>query len=334
MTLSNRDYQIDNIKGAMIFFVVIGHVISNLCRGWYGNAALRFVFYFIYCFHMPVFIFISGFLSKRRTDYETYLVKAIHSCLIPFFLFNFLYGFPSIKSAMNILMPKWTLWYLLSLFIWKVIAEVFSKIRWPLLISLLLTIYAGMINIGGFLSLSRTIGFFPFFLAGYLCQQERIVIIRKTKITIPIFALAAVLLVAGLFSNTGIQKETLYFNDSYKIMGQSDLMGSALRVILLITGFLSIIGLISAMPTRKTVLSNIGRYSITIYLGHSVVIRLLSHIIGNFSNPFLFLVFAALLSGSVCFAFGNQKVFDVYQKLINIISSFLIPEAGKTKEKA
>lgn len=57
-----RDYYIDNIKGVFIFFVVLGHLLDFL-----EEADIPFaigVRTFIYFFHMPGFIFMSGYLAK------------------------------------------------------------------------------------------------------------------------------------------------------------------------------------------------------------------------------------------------------------------------------
>lgn len=57
-----RDYYIDNIKTVFIFLVVLGHLLDYL-----GEAGLSFAINlrsFIYFFHMPGFIFLSGYLAK------------------------------------------------------------------------------------------------------------------------------------------------------------------------------------------------------------------------------------------------------------------------------
>lgn len=57
-----RDYYIDNIKAVFIFLVVLGHLLDYL-----GEAGLPFAINlrsFIYFFHMPGFIFLSGYLAK------------------------------------------------------------------------------------------------------------------------------------------------------------------------------------------------------------------------------------------------------------------------------
>ncbi len=55
--MKQRLEYIDILRGFAIFLVVLGHVLEH--------AGLKddFLFYFIYSFHMPLFICISGFVS-------------------------------------------------------------------------------------------------------------------------------------------------------------------------------------------------------------------------------------------------------------------------------
>lgn len=57
-----RDYHIDNIKGILIFLVVLGHLLGYL-QEIHASFATG-VRTFIYFFHMPGFIFMSGYLAK------------------------------------------------------------------------------------------------------------------------------------------------------------------------------------------------------------------------------------------------------------------------------
>lgn len=60
--VKQRDYYIDNIKAVFIFLVVLGHLLDFL-----KDAGIPFatnVRTFIYFFHMPGFIFMSGYLAK------------------------------------------------------------------------------------------------------------------------------------------------------------------------------------------------------------------------------------------------------------------------------
>lgn len=62
---SSRDYYIDNIKGVFITLVVFGHLLDFLEEA--DIAFATSVRTFIYFFHMPGFIFLSGYLAKSFT---------------------------------------------------------------------------------------------------------------------------------------------------------------------------------------------------------------------------------------------------------------------------
>ena len=56
---NERSSKWDILKFAMIFLVVLGHAAEYNLR---SSESMRSLFFFIYTFHMPVFIFVSGLL--------------------------------------------------------------------------------------------------------------------------------------------------------------------------------------------------------------------------------------------------------------------------------
>lgn len=68
--MRERNQMIDNLKGFAIVLVVLGHVIQTIYAPDRYDANLAFKI--IYSFHMPLFIFISGYLSgyKERLDFN------------------------------------------------------------------------------------------------------------------------------------------------------------------------------------------------------------------------------------------------------------------------
>ena len=62
MESTKRDYYFDNLKGFLIFTVVIGHIFENISSSVLRTHELVLV---IYLFHMPLFTFISGYFAKR-----------------------------------------------------------------------------------------------------------------------------------------------------------------------------------------------------------------------------------------------------------------------------
>ena len=68
-----RDYHVDNIKGILIFLVVCGHLLSTL-QDMDSTFAIG-VRTLIYFFHMPGFIFMSGYLAKGFLKKEYKRIK-------------------------------------------------------------------------------------------------------------------------------------------------------------------------------------------------------------------------------------------------------------------
>lgn len=86
MSTKSRNYFLDNYKALLILLVVMGHFIEP-CHT--NNPVLESLKWIIFSFHMPAFIFISGFFSKRAMSLE----KLIQKLVIPYFVYELLYYF-------------------------------------------------------------------------------------------------------------------------------------------------------------------------------------------------------------------------------------------------
>ena len=76
-------FTIEVVRAITIILVVIGHYSPDNAPLWY-NSLLKF----IYSFHMPVFLFISGFIyiaTKKEESYLSFLFKKVKRLLIPYF---------------------------------------------------------------------------------------------------------------------------------------------------------------------------------------------------------------------------------------------------------
>lgn len=78
-----RDLRIDSLKGLLIICVVIGHVIGNFDRSLLSQK----VYDFIYMFHMPLFILISGLFTRRKESLAGFF-KGIASLLVVLLIFH------------------------------------------------------------------------------------------------------------------------------------------------------------------------------------------------------------------------------------------------------
>jgi len=83
----NRLTDIDFIKGVMIFLMVCFHItyVGSL------KPEMNCITTFVYSFHMPVFLFYSGFFISTSNLLKVRLKKLVRNILIPYLLFELIY---------------------------------------------------------------------------------------------------------------------------------------------------------------------------------------------------------------------------------------------------
>lgn len=83
--MAKRIVYIDIAKALCIILVVIGHYCPDGCPDWWMA-----VHDFIYTFHMPLFMFASGFVyiaTKREEEkYGNFIMKKVKRLMIPYFV--------------------------------------------------------------------------------------------------------------------------------------------------------------------------------------------------------------------------------------------------------
>lgn len=158
----NRIEWIDNFKACACFLVVLGHLIQSLKKANidHGCELTTYINWFIYLFHMPAFLAISGFLYnlKRKEfnwkNYKEFEVKKIVNLLVPYIFFYVLYlsinicfsssvnspkGIDELIGILNNPMsPYWFLYALIALFIVIPIIEKILKSKKNVLICMLI----------------------------------------------------------------------------------------------------------------------------------------------------------------------------------------------------
>lgn len=249
--LKKRYYLLDNLKVILIFFVVFGHVIEYYIN---DNSILMTLYIFIYIFHMPLFIFISGYLSKNFYKMKR---KAIRNLLIPYIIFNMIWYtavYIGTRRAMfSVLYPGWTLWYLLSLFFWRITLKYLIKFKHILLLSFIAGVLVGLIpSIGSILSISRTIVFLPFFLLGYYTTEEHLEKIKSFKSEYAITGILVFLLVAiYIVKNDLFNYKFLYNSYSYNALEVSLFEGTIFRIFLYFGAIIFSICVINLVPRKE-----------------------------------------------------------------------------------
>ena len=85
----NRDPWIDNIRAVLVFLVVVGHFLITMTG---HSAEMLWLRKFIYLFHMPAFLMLSGMLLKRKINQRRYS-DGIKRYLVPYLICNFVMFF-------------------------------------------------------------------------------------------------------------------------------------------------------------------------------------------------------------------------------------------------
>ena len=316
MEKEKRLYELDNLKGLTIFLVVLGHMIE--CHSSYKTSTVpAIVFGMIYCFHMPLFAFISGYLTSH-TQKEQWERRLILNCLLPFVLFHLFFWIMGGMVPGELFYPAAGTWYLLSLFFWRIMIHFSAKFRYPVLLAVLLAVTIGFMDGGSILYISRTLAFFPYFLAGYLfrtgkCDKVlewiRKLIDGRQKL-LAILGIGVSLAVIIIYYFSGIPLDVFFMKASYPVMGMSYLQGAAIRLFNFTVAALMIFGCFTLVSHEKSFLCGIGEYSMCIYLFHLLARKVLRHL-GVFDAAMSFpdvgfLALMCLLSAGLCLLFGNQ----------------------------
>jgi len=306
-----RKFYWDNLKAILIFLVVFAHILLVF------EDIMKFdIVMVIYLFHMPLFCFMSGYFSKNLEKSQDTALKGF---LFVYLIFNLIYGAVT-KRGVMIFTPLFTHWYLLTMFFWKISLKDLVKIKFILPISVLLALFSGTLpEMERFLSAGRTIGFLPFFLAGYFFKDTYKDKLKKVPLSICIILF---LLVAG-FGVLASRKDLfplrfLYFSYPYRECDLTDLYGIVMRIICFLGSFIISGCLLRFIPDKKTIFTSLGKYTLLIYLGHPYVILLLEKtaFLRGLGKPVI--LFAAfVISALTLILFGNRYVSEVYNKGMN-----------------
>lgn len=83
-----RILYLDHLKGFAILLVILGHL-------YFMYAPDSLVFSFLTCFHVPVFMFVSGFLARKKGNetFVHYVLKRTKAILLPYLFFCVIYAY-------------------------------------------------------------------------------------------------------------------------------------------------------------------------------------------------------------------------------------------------
>ena len=268
-----REYKFDNLKILLILLVVLGHIIEPFYK-------LNTLYLIIYAFHMPVFVYISGYFAKGN---KKSIIKPIIIYLVSQTIYFLVYRYilkDNIKFTY--LRPIWILWYVFCLAIWNMIIALIKKIKFDetacysiICLAFVISILCGFSNkIGYDYSLSRLITFFPFFLLGYFTKNFDLKLLKidneKNK-KIFIYALIAIICIVYFVTLPTLDRNWFYGSYSYQSRGYNALF----RIVLSTFSVAAIIFLTNFIPSKNYKITSLGGKTLYIYLLHGLIIKII-----------------------------------------------------------
>lgn len=274
----------DNLKCFLIFSVVVGHFTNQFAD---QSNLMRSISIFIYSFHMPLFIFVSGLLQKNwDEDHPFQWNKPIYYIILGYLLKIFIYMikvFFGQNAEFSLFSDTGIPWYMFAMAAYMVI--MYATRKWNpkiwLPMSIVIACLAGYVEeIGSFLYISRILVFFPFYYAGYLLKPQTVQKFthRKWVKCLSVCAVAICLYIS-FFHIDDIYSYIRLFTgrNAYALINVVN-CGWMHRILCYLVAIIMGIAIISLTPNKKISFAGIiGQRTLQIYFWHRLVLYVLMY---------------------------------------------------------
>ncbi|MFE7772875.1 acyltransferase family protein [Streptomyces sp. NPDC057445] len=286
-----RDPYFDNAKYLAIVLVAVAHAWEPVMD---GSRATRALYMFVYTFHMPAFIIISGYFSRSFSARPDQLRRLVGGVMVPYLVFEVAYTLykrwadDDPGHPLSLTDPFYLTWFLLALFIWRLSTPLWRAIRWPLPVALCIAVAGSMTpGIGADLDLQRVLQFLPFFVLGLSLKPVHFQQVRRREVR-----LLALPLAAGAAVFTYWLAPDLGMRWFYRSAGAGDLgapwwAGPVMTLGLFACSLLLTAAFLAWVPRRRTWFTVLGAGTICGYLLHGFLVKTVDYLDVVAENPWL-----------------------------------------------
>lgn len=316
-----RDIRFDVLKGALILSVVLGHFFTHNTTHDIISETLANV---IYSFHMPLFVFVSGYFTKKSG-----IAQGNLRILETYIVYQLIKGLAYRYSPLQLMiLPGPMLWYLVSLIIWRFLFWGLDKIgvtiTWRLIAILVaMGVTAGFFPwIGREFALSRTIVFAPYFFLGVLSQRIPLLNVINERISnrLSLVIWIIVFAMSFLFAYFSIDVRSL-FAGTYPYPDDCKWIYAFARLLSYLSSVVISVVFIKVFSFENSVLGTIGRDSLKYYMFHGLILMVIDYVGLPWASYYS--VLYALIVSTIIFFFNKTKLSDyAIRPLSFILKSF------------
>ena len=270
---------LDNARYWVMLLVVIGHSLTQF--GTIDSA--RAVYVWIYAFHMPFFVLISGYTARRYMGDARQVRRIVSTLVVPYLIVEtsmqlITRHYTGKPDPMLILSPQWLTWFLAALFVWRLTTPIWRALKYPITTSIIISLTVGLFELPNVLSLPKILGFLPFWVVGLHMSREGFERLteRPARIVSAIVLLAAFLICYRY--SAGWETDWLLWKQRYdeSPLSATPLEGITQRAELLAVGFVLTFAALSLIPKRRSWTTRLGGRTIYTYLIHGYIVLVLS----------------------------------------------------------
>jgi fucose 4-O-acetylase-like acetyltransferase len=254
----------------LVTLVVVGHSWTLLPK----DTAHNWAYDFLYAWHIPAFVTITGYLSRSFTWTPARLWALVRTVAVPYVIFEaalawFRYRVGGVELEDLFTDPHWPMWYLSALFFWRLMTPAFLALPKPVALALAATIsLLSGLWAGDTFDAARILGLLPFFVLGLVLTDREWGWVRAHR-AVP-YALVGVVVVLVLtrFTDSWIATEWYYYRSRYDALDPNDLRAASIRAALLCVGLIGAASCFALVPRGRTWFSTLGAATLVVYLCH------------------------------------------------------------------
>lgn len=271
--MAPRDAWFDNAKMALVTLVVVGHAWTLLP----SEPVPDHLYDFIYLWHVPAFVFVTGYLSRSFAWTSARLWQLVRTVAVPYVVFEcalalFRVHVGGEEMSDLFLDPHWPLWYLSALFFWRLVTPILKPLPGAVVVAVAISLGAGLWA-GDTFDIARICGLLPFFVLGLKATPDRLALLRRTPVQVAAVGVFAGVVALTWVTETRVSTEWLYYRARYDTLGSSDLEAVLIRGGLLVVGTLAALAFLALVPRVPGWFARMGAASLVVYLLHGFFVK-------------------------------------------------------------
>lgn len=339
-TPKERVAYLDNARYWVMLLVVIGHTLTQFVV----MDSARAVYVWIYAFHMPFFVLISGYTARHYVGDFRQVRRIVSTLVIPYLITEtalqlITRHYEDQPDHLMILSPQWLAWFLAALFIWRLTTPIWRALKYPIATSILISLVVGLIEVPNVLALPKVLGFLPFYVIGLHMNRDRFEWLSQTTVRIASAVFLTVTFIVCYVYSHLWETDWLLWKQRYDEvpLRAGPLEGMLQRGELLLLGLAMTFAALSLVPRRRSWTTILGGRTFYCYLLHGYVILLLKFQFDVFDRVeqygFLAVIGSMIASVIVANLLMTQIVSKVFRPFFEPRLTWIFREPAKDPAK-